>query len=309
MRDYIKCPDIIKEVREHKGEKEEKGSNIVFILVGFLILVFLMNLFAERFEVGVAMFLPKILKGFKFVYIMRLASILSYMLQIFVIILVVKFYKKRKIGLMGFVKKNMIKDYFIGLLIGFVSCAIVVGVCVLTGSVKVSFSNIKVDIIEILLWFIMFIFQGMTEEVLCRGYLMVEISRRYSLIVAVTANVVLFGILHCLNSGITFLSVVNIVLFGLVFSLFFIKRGNIWLVAGFHSMWNFVQGNFFGIKVSGTDVDASVLKTSLPSGNDIFNGGHFGIEGGIATTIVCSLILVYMVVKMWNKKSVTQVQG
>ena len=50
-------------------------------------------------------------------------------------------------------------------------------------------------------------------------------------------------------------------------------------------MWNFVQGNIFGIPVSGMKIKASVLSFSQ-QGNYLINGGDFGLEGGLAVTLV-----------------------
>jgi membrane protease YdiL (CAAX protease family) len=125
---------------------------------------------------------------------------------------------------------------------------------------------------------------------------MVSISRRYPVVVAIMINSIVFAMLHLLNSGISFLAFINLILYGILASLYFIKRGNIWGVAAFHSIWNFVQGNFYGIKVSGMDTGTSVFASSTEAGKAIINGGAFGLEGGLGVTIVLviGIVMIYL---------------
>ena len=63
-------------------------------------------------------------------------------------------------------------------------------------------------------------------------------------------------------------------------------------------MWNFAQGNFFGILVSGNNFGPSVFRFDSVSGMELVNGGAFGMEGGIATAIVLTVsIIVVMLLK------------
>ena len=131
--------------------------------------------------------------------------------------------------------------------------------------------------------------QGMSEEVLCRGYLMVSIGRRYSMWVAILSNSLIFAALHLLNDGISVLALINLVLYGVFASLYFIERGSIWGVAAFHSVWNLVQGNFWGLRVSGIVTECSVFQSTIADNRNIINGGDFGPEGGLAVTIVLAV--------------------
>jgi membrane protease YdiL (CAAX protease family) len=96
-----------------------------------------------------------------------------------------------------------------------------------------------------------FVVQGATEEILCRGWLMPILSARYNLWVGILVSSSLFGLLHAVNPGVTVFAVVNIVLVGIFFSLFALRQGSLWGVCALHSIWNWLQGNFFGFEVSG----------------------------------------------------------
>ena len=73
-----------------------------------------------------------------------------------------------------------------------------------------------------------------------------------------------------------------------------LKDGNLWGAFGFHTAWNLLQGNVFGISISGNTMDVSLFKTVIQT-DTIWSGGAFGLEGSLLTTlffILASLVLV-----------------
>ena len=76
------------------------------------------------------------------------------------------------------------------------------------------------------------------------------------------------------NSGVTFLSVLNIILDGVLAALLFIYTDSIWLVVAQHGTWNYVQGNLLGFQVSGTGQMPLSLALPWGSGPDWLTGGH-----------------------------------
>ena len=104
--------------------------------------------------------------------------------------------------------------------------------------------------------------------------------------------------MHLGNSGVTVLSIANIVLFGTFMSIVVLKLNSIWMACAMHSIWNFVQGNFYGVLVSGIDAGPSVFRFRTTEGMELLNGGSFGMEGGLATTIVLAMsIAIALLVK------------
>jgi membrane protease YdiL (CAAX protease family) len=99
------------------------------------------------------------------------------------------------------------------------------------------------------------------------------------------------------NPNVSFIALINIFLFGLFASLLTLRRGSIWMVGAIHSMWNFAQGNLFGIPVSGLTGLPSPLTATVKEGTwqTLISGGSFGLEGGLAVTVVllvaCGLVL------------------
>ena len=60
---------------------------------------------------------------------------------------------------------------------------------------------------------------------------------------------------------------------------------------GFHIAWNLFQSVVYGMPVSGLDVPA-FLVSAYPVGN-LLNGGGFGIEGGVLTTVAAVSVMAF----------------
>ncbi|MGN0427695.1 MAG: lysostaphin resistance A-like protein [Agathobacter sp.] len=208
--------------------------------------------------------------------------------------------QKRSPRKLGFTKGNFLKEYGIGLVVGFVLFSVAVLIALVTGSLTFSFAGGGAILI---LFAIGFMIQGMAEEVLCRGYLMCSVARKYPLWVAILTNSLIFAALHLLNAGIAPLAFVNLILFGIFASIYFVRRGNIWGIGAVHSVWNFVQGNFYGIQVSGNGVMPSVFSCTFNENRGFINGGSFGLEGGIAVTIVLVAGILLMYFEPWKKNT------
>lgn len=226
---------------------------------------------------------------------LTIAMLFSTAGMILTALLFCKLIQKRKMTTVGFQKPGMWKEYLCGMAVGFGIFSVAVLICVVTGSLKIQGLSATFSVGIFLLFLVGYLVQGMAEEVLCRGYFLVSVSRRYPLAVGIAANALLFAALHLFNDGISVLAFINLVLFGVFASIYFIKRGNIWGVGALHSIWNLAQGNFYGIRVSGMQTSCSVLASEMVVGRELINGGDFGLEGGLAVTIVLvlgSLILL-----------------
>ena len=224
-----------------------------------------------------------------------IGMLLSDIVMMLIVFLFCRFIQKRKLRTLGFIKKGMLKEYALGMLLGFAFFSVCVLLGVLFGGLKIEGISPEFSIGIFVAYLLGYMVQGMTEEVLCRGYFLGSYARRYPVYAAVLANSLLFASLHLLNSGISVLAFINITLFGIFASIYFIRRGSIWGIGAFHSIWNLVQGNFYGIKVSGTPVGNTLFTTQAIAGKSLWNGGDFGMEGSLICTIVltCGIIFLY----------------
>ncbi len=200
--------------------------------------------------------------------------------------------EKRPLSSMGFRKNNACIEYLVGMLIGTVLFSSAVGICLLTGALEYKGIDDNIVLQRMLLFFLAFLIQGMSEEVIFRGYLTVSLTRCTPLAVAAAISGIMFALAHMFNSGVTVLAVINISLFGIFAAFYMYKRGNIWGVCAIHSLWNFVQGNFYGINVSGMSNNDSVMHMNCVEARSLINGGKFGLEGGLAVTVVLTAAIV-----------------
>ena len=202
--------------------------------------------------------------------------------------------EKRKARTMGLTKKAFFSEYGIGLAVGLVMFSAVIGLGVLFGGLSYAGVTVAGALPMILLMFVGYMIQGASEELLCRGYFCVSVARRSSVAVAILANSLVFALLHLANDGISWLAMLNLVLFGVFASVYMIRRGNLWGICAIHSIWNFAQGNLFGLQVSGMEMNASVFSFTQNAGKSWINGGAFGPEGGICVTIVLVVAIAVM---------------
>ncbi len=212
----------------------------------------------------------------------------------------VKFEGKRLFSL-GIIKKNAIFDYLCGLLIGALMFSLCFALILASGETSMPEFNVNVNWGIILLFFGGFLIQGFSEEILVRGYLFVSAASSKNVPFAVFLSSIFFSFLHYANAGINLLGIINLFLFGVFATLYFLRRGSIWGIAAIHSTWNFMQGNFFGCSVSGNTGLDSIFNTVKEGSSVLFNGGDFGPEGGLSVTIVL-IVAIAILLPLKNKE-------
>ena len=223
-------------------------------------------------------------------------ELFSFVIILFLFIFWVKVIEKNALSSLGFVKRNWLKYLGWGIMFSLVQMGVIALVYQVSGIGSFELNELSLEpILFILGLFPFWLLQGGTEEVATRGWLLTRITARTNLPLAIAISSSLFGFLHLGNSGVTFLSVLNIVLDGVLAGLLLIYTDSIWLVVAQHGTWNYLQGNLLGFQVSGTGADVSIFSFTMGSGPDWLTGGEFGAEGSIITTLVLllSLVIVY----------------
>ena len=141
------------------------------------------------------------------------------------------------------------------------------------------------------------IVQGAAEEILARGFLLPILGVRWGPAAGVIVSSLFFSVLHLANPNLSFISLVNLFLFGLFAALYALNEGGLWGVFALHAIWNWAQGNLFGFSVSGMNTPSSILFDLIEVGPDWATGGLFGPEGGVVVTLVLLIgifVLVYL---------------
>lgn len=209
-----------------------------------------------------------------------------------------------KVGLPLDKSSGIVRSYLTGLAAGLLMMGGVYMILLLSG--QVGFGGLGLDngitasfILNLLMW----LPQGMSEEVMFRGFMIPRIKNRTNTAVAVIVSSVLFSAFHSLNVGFTPLAAVNLILIALLFALIYLKTGNIWFTSAVHTMWNLTQGNIIGLQVSGTEASTSILKTVYhKDALSIMTGGAFGPEGGLAVTIVTVICLIILLLQSSSQR-------
>lgn len=201
--------------------------------------------------------------------------------------------QRRSWASIGLSSRNAFRHHIRGLFWGGVAISAVVAVCAVAGAGRFGMGD-PASASVILLFFLAYLIQGASEEILCRGYFMYSIARRYPMWMAVVVSSLFFALLHLANNGISMAAFGNLFLFGVFAALLTIRTGSVWYASGFHTAWNFFQGNFFGIKVSGMDMHGSVFHFVTDTSAAWLNGGDFGMEGGVLCTALLGIGIVVL---------------
>lgn len=206
---------------------------------------------------------------------------------------------------LGLKKKGFLWRYPAGLLCGFAAMSGAVFLCCALGALNVLPGNFSPLLTAAFSFG--WVIQGFSEELLCRGYMMVSLGKRYPAYVGVLVNSLIFALFHSLNPGLSVLALINLFIFGVFASLVFLVSENIWLIAAFHTIWNMSQGNIYGVLVSGSPVITSVVTSEMVPDKDLITGGAFGLEGGICVTAVylIGIVIAYL---LYRKKNISPAQ-
>ncbi|MDO4666493.1 MAG: CPBP family intramembrane metalloprotease [Streptococcus sp.] len=206
----------------------------------------------------------------------------------------VAFVEKRSPMTMGFFPiRHRAKEFLKGLVIGAVLFTFTLVILMFLNIVH--FDHFQINGTTLFSCFLValgYVIQGSAEEIYVRGWLLPVVTAKTNVYIGLAVSSLFFGVIHLGNDGADTLSTLSTVLFALLAGIYAIKKGNIWGVCGIHIAWNFVEGNIYGLSVSGFTSESSLtyFKTSGPLW---LSGGEYGIEGSLVTVIVYILVILY----------------
>lgn len=196
-------------------------------------------------------------------------------------------------------EKNWFKDLVIGIGLGVFTILLSCLIAMLFGGMSFQ-PNQTADFNDkfytLLFSFAVFVIGAANEEVIFRGYILQTFSRSNLAWLAIILTSCFFAFGHLQNPNVTAISTANTALAGIWFSVAYLKTRNLWFPFGLHFIWNWVQGAFLGIPVSGIkEITSAPILQQIDQGPTWLTGGHYGIEGGFACTIslIISTLLIW----------------
>ena len=195
--------------------------------------------------------------------------------------------------------KFWLKHFIIGSLVGTATVGLAVLIAVAFGGLRFEPNSADMSgaiFRSTLSSFAIFAIAAAFEEALFRGYVLQSFNRSGLGWLAVILTSSFFGIAHMTNPNVGIISTINTMLAGVWFSIAYLKTRDLWFVWGLHLFWNWVQGEVFGIEVSGiTAISAAPLLKEIDKGPTWLTGETYGIEGGLACTaaIIASTIVIH----------------
>lgn len=93
--------------------------------------------------------------------------------------------------------------------------------------------------------------------------------------------------------------IANLILISVIFSLVTIRFRSLWAACGLHSFWNAILYSVLGLNLSGNDEKVAAILNMKSVGENILNGGVYGIEASLITTVVLALATATLI---WGGK-------
>jgi membrane protease YdiL (CAAX protease family) len=144
-------------------------------------------------------------------------------------------------------------------------------------------------------WAVAFVFVGLSEEFLFRGYVQYTLARGIGFWPAAVLLSILFGFVHRGNPGEGIVGEANVAVTGLVFAFALRRTGNLWLAVGWHASFDFGETFLFSVPNSGV-VYAQHLSTATLHGATWLTGGTIGPEGSVFSflTLGFSALVIHL---------------
>jgi len=227
----------------------------------------------------------------------ELAVLISIFLgTLFILWFFIKFIDNEPFINLGFHFKNKLKDIYMGLFLGLLIMG--GGYLVLLNSNEIFFLKNNFNSNEFLIMTGKFVAVAFIEEMLTRGYILRNLMYSFDKFVALVISSIIFSFMHGANPHMDWFTFLDLFLAGLLLGITYIYTKNLWFPITLHFSWNFFQ-SLFGFNVSGKD-SYSWIEFEIKE-NNIFNGGDFGFEGSVYSSII-QIILIIAIVIYYEKK-------
>ena len=190
------------------------------------------------------------------------------------------------------------KSFSLGIFLGLCEVSLLVGLISAFGGY--SFGGLAVHGSALigwgLLWGLVFLLVGFSEEFMFRGYVQYTLARGIGFWPAAVCLSVVFGATHLRNPGEGIVGALNVAVTGLVFAFALRRTGNLWLAVGWHACFDFGETFVFSVPDSGFVFDHH-LSNAVLHGPTWLTGGTVGPEGsvfGFVTMGISALVIHFL---------------
>ena len=202
--------------------------------------------------------------------------------------------ERRSVGVYGLpIRGAFGKLFWQGCLVGLVEVSALVGLIAAFGGY--SFGDVALHGKELLrwgiLWAVFFVFVGLFEEFLFRGYTQYTLADGIGFWPAAVVLSCSFGAVHLGNPGEGWVGAAGVVAIGLIFAFALRRTGNLWLCVGWHASFDFGETFLYSVPNSGIVFQGHLSNASL-HGAKWLTGGTVGPEGSIFSFLTMGILAV-----------------
>ena len=266
-------------IRRHPGQRVPQ--ELIWLLLFFWIALLVVFCLEIGLSWLIAVLFPGAGQTEQFLVLLYRTGIMSAAALLFC-----RLIERRPLRTMGLTRRHMLRDYLAGVLAGGIMFGTVLllawkgGGLICAGMPGIAHGGTYFLLIA------GWVMQGLSEELAFRGWLMMSAGTHRNPRTAVAVSALSFAAAHLANSGISVPAFINLLLFSVLMSMIVLRTDSIWAAAAVHSTWNWIQGSFFGLPVSGLTGGDTVF-AFLPTGRaEWLTGGAFGPESGLAASLV-----------------------
>jgi len=220
------------------------------------------------------------------------------LLSVFVVTRLIEWRNPAEIGLS---LRRFVSDWLKGAGVGAAYLCASVGILAVLGSYRITGVTFAGHALVggLVLHFLV----GVFEETLVRGILFRFLEEGFGSWIALTITALFFGFSHMSNPNATMWSAIAIALAaGVLIGAVYMATRSLWFAMGLHTAWNFLQGDIFGVAVSGNGAPTESLFQPLIQGNQWLTGGAFGIEASVIAVVFGLGLGSYFIVQAVRQK-------
>jgi len=152
-------------------------------------------------------------------------------------------------------------------------------------------------------WAVAFLFVGIFEESLLRGYIQSRLTRGIGFWWTAILLSTSFGAIHSGNSGESPVGLFSAAALGLILCLSLWYTGSLWWAIGFHAAWDWGQTYFYGTSNSGMAANGHLL-SEHPTGALLWTGGATGPEGSLLI-VPLAVVMALLMWLWWRNRAVS----